>query len=267
MGMGDKQTGGGKMRGLSLGASRSSFVSTVVVLLALAVLAAFVQDVHRKFTGHGHEAFRRSGGGAKFVQETFQELLLFWVSIWVSNRIFNLTRLASVLWYLILGSVYGNLHILLHGQAMVFFSEFAITMTFFAMGFEESVPNFLAGIAMSWGIALIGAICPYVVGFVWAIALFPELGWKIAMITGLACMATAVSLTMSALKSEGYSKTKACMGIMTSAVLDDVLALICMAVMMPIAATAAADRAGVCVCVCVCVNFRSYCSSEVHIRT
>ena len=42
------------------------------------------------------------------------------------------------------------------------------------------------------------------------------------------------------------------MGIMTSAVLDDVLALICMAVMMPIASTAAADRAGVCVCVCVC---------------
>jgi Kef-type K+ transport system membrane component KefB len=53
--------------------------------------------------------------------------------------------------------------------------------------------------------------------------LFPELGWRAAMITGLTCMATAVSLTMSALKSEGYSKSKAAMGIMTSAVLDDVM--------------------------------------------
>ena len=85
-------------------------------------------------------------GGSNDIQITFQDLLLFWGTIWVCNRIFQLTHLASVLWYLIVGSVYGNIGICKNGPVMVFVSEFAITLMFLAMGFEESVAAFMDGL-------------------------------------------------------------------------------------------------------------------------
>jgi hypothetical protein len=139
----------------------TGYTMPIVMVASFAVLAA-----SGRFDA-ADEASRRSGGGG-IVQITFIELLLFWVSIWFSNRLFYFTRLASVLWYLALGSVYGNLGILHRpSEAVTFFSEFAITMTFFAMGFEESVPRFLEGVSISWGIAFIGAVAPYGVGFIW----------------------------------------------------------------------------------------------------
>merc|ERR1719491_241167 len=55
------------------------------------------------------------------------------------------------------------------------------------------------------------------------------------MMCGLTVTATAVSLTMIALKSEGLALSRAAIGIMTSAVLDDVACLALVAVMVPVA--------------------------------
>jgi Kef-type K+ transport system membrane component KefB len=43
------------------------------------------------------------------------------------------------------------------------FAELDIIIIMFALGFEESTGNFLASISKSWGIALFGAIGPFVV--------------------------------------------------------------------------------------------------------
>ena len=51
----------------------------------------------------------------------------------------------------------------------------------------------------------------------------------------LARTATAVSLTMASLRSEGLHKTRAATGIMTSAVLDDIASLALVAVLVPLA--------------------------------
>lgn len=58
---------------------------------------------------------------------------------------------------------------------------------------------------------------------------------KVAMMGGLAVTATAVSLTMIALKAEGLATSKAAVGIMTSAVLDDIASLALVAIMVPLA--------------------------------
>ena len=55
-----------------------------------------------------------------------------------------------------------------------------------------------------------------------------------ALVWGLTMTATAVSITMVTLKSLGLEKTKAATGIMTSAVVDDVLSLIGLAILLPI---------------------------------
>ena len=44
------------------------------------------------------------------------------------------------------------------------FSELAITIIMFSLGLEEDVRNFMLGIKKAWGIALIGALGPFIVG-------------------------------------------------------------------------------------------------------
>jgi Kef-type K+ transport system membrane component KefB len=113
------------------------------------------------------------------------------------------------------------------------FAELGIIIIMFALGFEESTANFLQGIKRSWGIALFGAITPFAIGYAAA-----EIYWgdpNTSLFCGLAMMATAVSLTMVSLKSEGLSNTPVAMGIMTSAVLDDIASLVLVAILVPIA--------------------------------
>lgn len=54
------------------------------------------------------------------------------------------------------------------------------------------------------------------------------------VLVGLAMTATAVSLTMVSLKSEGLSTSRPALGIMTSAVLDDIASLGLVAILIPI---------------------------------
>eukprot|EP00929_Paragymnodinium_shiwhaense_P026630 TRINITY_DN15801_c0_g1_i3.p1 TRINITY_DN15801_c0_g1~~TRINITY_DN15801_c0_g1_i3.p1 ORF type:complete len:667 (-),score=161.18 TRINITY_DN15801_c0_g1_i3:2323-4107(-) len=120
-------------------------------------------------------------------------------------------------------------------HAIGFVAEVGITMVFFALGFEESVSNFLAGIKKAWGIASIGAIVPFGCGVGSALLFFKDDGMMAALMCGLAVTATAVSLTMITLKSQGLALSKAAIGIMASAVLDDVGCLALVAIMVPIA--------------------------------
>lgn len=105
----------------------------------------------------------------------------------------------------------------------------------FSLGFEEEVKHFLNGIKRAWGIALIGAIGPFVTGYGLTLWFFGE--QKIALMSGLTMTATAVSLTMVSLKNCGLGSSKAAMGIMTSAVLDDIGSLALVAIMVPLVAS------------------------------
>jgi Kef-type K+ transport system membrane component KefB len=103
----------------------------------------------------------------------------------------------------------------------------------FSLGFEENPANFLQGIKRSWGIAFFGAITPFAIGYAAA-----DIYWSdtnTSLFCGLAMMATAVSLTMVSLKSEGLNNTPAATGIMTSGVLDDIASLALVAILVPIA--------------------------------
>ncbi|MFQ3325090.1 MAG: Kef-type K+ transport system membrane component KefB [Pseudomonadales bacterium] len=114
------------------------------------------------------------------------------------------------------------------------FAELGIIIIMFAINFEEEAGNFLSSIKGSWGIAFIGAVVPFAIAYsaayyFWGVA-------NNALMCGLAMTATAVSLTMVSLKTEGLSKLPAATGIMTSAVLDDIASLTLVAVVVPITA-------------------------------
>jgi Kef-type K+ transport system membrane component KefB len=124
------------------------------------------------------------------------------------------------------------MHWIEDNHALEYLGEIGIILVMFALGFEENVENFLKGLKKAWGIATIGAIFPFFTGYYMA-QLF-GFGFTSSMLWGLTMTATAVSLTMMSLKSLGLHKTTAATGIMTAAVVDDVLSLIGVAIIVPI---------------------------------
>lgn len=151
----------------------------------------------------------------------------------VAKLLAKKTSTVDVLWLIVIGSLLGNLGIIpTHSEALEYIGEIGIVFIMFALGFEEDLHNFTKGLKKSWGIAIIGALFPFIAGYMTA-AMFGY-GHNSAMVWGLTMTATAVSLTMMTLKNTNMHKTEAATGIMTAAVVDDVLSLIGVAILIPI---------------------------------
>ncbi|WP_461520633.1 cation:proton antiporter [Porticoccus sp.] len=158
-----------------------------------------------------------------------------WIGVFAASYAAHHTRLTPVLWYLFFGAAMVNLGWLPQVMPVFItdFSELGIILIMCALGFEENTGNFLNSIKRSWGIALFGAIAPFAVAY--AAALYFWGDNNMALLCGLTMTATAVSLTMVSLKTEGLSNTPAATGIMTSAVLDDIASLALVAILVPMA--------------------------------
>jgi len=161
-------------------------------------------------------------------------LLLIWGGVYLSNLLAHWTKLTNILFHIAFGCICVNAKILPEapGEFLATLSELAITIIMFSLGLEEDVRNFMIGIKKAWGIALIGALGPFCVGYVSILIFFDD--QKMALMSGLCLTATAVSLTMVTLKGFGLSKSKASIGVMTSAVLDDIGSLALVAIMVPL---------------------------------
>lgn len=162
-------------------------------------------------------------------------LAIIWAGVFAAVVLAKLTRLTPVLYFLFVGSVLVNIGVLPaeSGSFIRVFAELGIIIIMFALGFEESTDNFMASVKRSWGIALFGALAPFVVAYVIA-----DYVWQdpnISLMCGLAMTATAVSLTMVSLKSLGLQKSVVATRIMTSAVLDDIGSLVMVAIVVPLA--------------------------------
>lgn len=162
-------------------------------------------------------------------------LALIWTSVFISVVAARKTRLTPVLFYLAFGAILVNVGLLPH-EAEPFiegFAEIGIILIMFALGFEEDTGNFVASIRQSWGIAFFGALAPFCVAYFIATIFFDDP--HIAVMVGLTMTATAVSLTMVSLKSEGLGASPVATRVMTSAVLDDIASLALVAILVPVA--------------------------------
>ena len=169
-----------------------------------------------------------------------QQLALIWASVFIASWLAAKTKLTPVLYFLAAGCVMVNLGWLPeHSTPFIAgISEVGIILIMFALGFEANPGYFIRSIKRSWGIALFGALAPFIAAYSCA-----QYFWgddKIAMLCGLTMTATAVSLTMVSLKSEGLHLSGAANGIMTSAIIDDIASLALVAIMIPVA-TGAGD--------------------------
>jgi Kef-type K+ transport system membrane component KefB len=167
--------------------------------------------------------------------EDLLSLAIIWIAVFVAHYAAHKTRLTPVLWFLAMGCILVNVGILPE-EPGIFIQDFAsigIIFIMFALGFEENSSKFVSSIKRSWGIALFGAIAPFVIAYSLTLHFWGDING--ALMSGLAMTATAVSLTMVCLRSEGLHKSEAATGIMTSAVLDDIASLALVAVLVPMA--------------------------------
>jgi Kef-type K+ transport system membrane component KefB len=163
-------------------------------------------------------------------------LALIWTGVFAAAVAAKKTRLTPVLFYLFIGFLLVNVGVLpkQSGPFIREFAELGIIFIMFALGFEESTDNFIGSLKKSWGIALFGALGPFAVAYV-----ITDYIWNdsdIALMCALAMTATAVSLTMVSLRSEGLQHSVVATRIMTSAVIDDIGALVALAIIVPLAA-------------------------------
>ena len=113
-------------------------------------------------------------------------LAIIWTSVLIASFIAHRTRLTPVLWYLFLGAVMVNLGFLPETMPIfiVDFAELGIIVIMFALGFEENTGHFLQSVKRSWGIALFGALVPFLVSYSVALTIWDN--HNIALLCGLA---------------------------------------------------------------------------------
>lgn len=167
--------------------------------------------------------------------DSLSQLALIWAGVFIAVAAARRTRLTPVLFFLLIGILMVNLGVLPEkpDPFIRVFSELGIVILMFALGFEENSANFLRSAKKSWGIALFGAIAPFLTAY--SIAEYFWSDANLSLMCGLAMTATAVSLTMISLKNEGLQTSPVATRIMTSAVLDDIGALILVAILVPLA--------------------------------
>ena len=162
-------------------------------------------------------------------------LALIWAAVLAAAVAAKKTRLTPVFFYLFIGFLLVNVGVLpkQSGPFIREFAELGIIFIMFALGFEESTDNFIGSLKKSWGIALFGALGPFAVTYV-----ITDTIWNdpdISLMCALAMTATAVSVTMVSLRGEGLQNSVVATRIMTSAVIDDIGALVALAIMVPFA--------------------------------
>ena len=162
-------------------------------------------------------------------------LALIWAAVLAAAVAAKKTRLTPVFFYLFIGFLLVNVGVLpkQSGPFIREFAELGIIFIMFALGFEESTDNFIGSLKKSWGIALFGALGPFAVTYV-----ITDTIWNdpdISLMCALAMTATAVSVTMVSLRGEGLQNSVVATRIMTSAVIDDIGALVALAIMVPLA--------------------------------
>ncbi|QOP41532.1 cation:proton antiporter [Sulfurimonas marina] len=170
---------------------------------------------------------------------SYSAIILFFVVI--AKIVSQKTSTIDVIWLIIFGSLGVNLGILpTHNEILEAIGDWGIIFIMFALGFDEDLNHFIEGLKRSFGIAVIGAIFPFLAGYYTA-GLFGY-GFNTQMIWGLTMTATAVSLTMVSLREQGLHKTTASTAIMSAAVVDDILSLIGLSIMIPIAVSTTGEN-------------------------
>ena len=162
-----------------------------------------------------------------FTLPEFQMSLLLFVALagyLVASRINQSAVIGLILVGLIVGpSVLG---LITYTDFVRSIAHLGAVILLFVIGFEFNMKDIVQ--PRNFAIALVGVIVPWIGG--WGLAVLFGFDSASAIFIGTACTATSIAITANVLKELGKLQTEAAKAIIGAAVIDDVLALIALAI-------------------------------------
>ena len=159
------------------------------------------------------------------------DLLILLAGIWLVAVTLRPIGLPTVMGELIVGVVVGPavLNLIEPTEAITLLAEIGIFFLMFHAGVETQPLEFFDALKRSMGVAIVGALVPFTVAFTIATAFgLTRVG---ATFVGLTMTATAVVITLTALKDLGLAQTRVARVIIASCVIDDLLTMVVFGVM------------------------------------
>jgi len=162
-----------------------------------------------------------------FTLPEFQMSLLLFVALagyLVASRINQSAVIGLILVGLLVGpSVLG---LITYTDFVAGLAHLGAVILLFVIGFEFNMKDIIQ--PRNFAIALIGVIVPWLGG--WYLAVLFGFDSASAIFVGTACTATSIAITANVLKELGKLNTEAAKAIIGAAVIDDVLALLALAI-------------------------------------
>jgi Kef-type K+ transport system membrane component KefB len=164
----------------------------------------------------------------------FEQLLILMVVVWSAAVMLRRLGIPTILGELILGVMLGPAVLgLVHPNEII--EVLAMMGIFFLMlhaGVETEPRQFLRTVGSSLGVAVVGALVPFFVSTVIALAF--GLTIVTALFVGLTMTATAVVVTVKTLRDLGLLETRMARIVIASSIIDDLLALLMFSIILGI---------------------------------
>lgn len=160
------------------------------------------------------------------IMPVFKQLLILMVVIWSMAVLLRQLGIPTIMGELVAGIIIGPavLGLIEPNEVIDVLAQLGIFFIMLHTGVETNPRDFIKAIQKSFGIAIIGALAPFLVSM--GIALAFGYPIKTALFVGLALTATAVVVTLKILRDLGFGNTKLARVIVASCIIDDLLSLI-----------------------------------------
>ncbi len=123
------------------------------------------------------------------------------------------------------------------GVALWIFSNLGVILLLFMVGLQSSLDDMLGVGPRAMLVAVVGVVCPTVLGFLAARALLPQQALASDLFLGAALSATSVSITARVFQNLDRLQSREARVVLGAAVIDDVLGLIVLALVVGIVST------------------------------
>jgi len=115
-------------------------------------------------------------------------------------------------------------------QAMDVLSRYGVIFLLFMVGLESSIKDIKQTGREAFSVALIGVVCPVILGYLAMSYLLPEVGFKTNLFVAATLSATSVGITARVLKELKKMRTREAKTILGAAIIDDILGLLILAI-------------------------------------
>lgn len=162
-----------------------------------------------------------------FTSPEFQMSLLLFVAL-AGYLIASRINQSAVIGLILVGIVVGPsvLGLITYTDFVRSLAHLGAVILLFVIGFEFDIKDIVQ--PRNFAIALIGVIVPWIGG--WGLSLAFGFDSASAIFIGTACTATSIAITANVLKELGQLRTEAAKAIIGAAVIDDILALLVLAI-------------------------------------